>query len=273
MNNKAANHEKPIDSACYGDIEEKKLKTIQMECNNMITEERFERKQGQDNKYLGNIELKEKEPNLQHEKVQPSEEEKELIKLSGNKRKLSSAKGGRWTKEEHNKFIDGLKTYGNLWLKVSEYIGTRTASQTRSHAQKYFFRLTMKEMRKAKKAPGKKKIFVVTRHYLNRTAAPGKLLELSVEAINAGLKSRHSSDSNQKADYTKQKLPQLETQQNQPKKLPQLPEFNIPKPQYPLYLPTQGPQIMLQRNQGNPNAMLYLCYCHPYPQFIFPTQK
>ena len=47
---------------------------------------------------------------------------------------------GRWTKDEHRRFLEGLKLYGKTWKKVQEYVGTRTAAQIRSHAQKYFIK-------------------------------------------------------------------------------------------------------------------------------------
>lgn len=45
---------------------------------------------------------------------------------------------GRWTKKEHKLFLDALQKYGKNWEKVHFYVGTRTATQVRSHAQKYF---------------------------------------------------------------------------------------------------------------------------------------
>ena len=48
---------------------------------------------------------------------------------------------GRWTREEHQKFLDGVKKHGRNWKLVEEYIGTRDSAQIRSHAQKYFNRL------------------------------------------------------------------------------------------------------------------------------------
>lgn len=44
----------------------------------------------------------------------------------------------------------GLLTYGKNWKMVEQIVGTRTASQVRSHAQKFFYRLD-REQRKMKK--------------------------------------------------------------------------------------------------------------------------
>jgi len=49
---------------------------------------------------------------------------------------------GRWTKEEHDTFVLGLGLYGRDWKKVATAIKTRTPSQIRSHAQKYFQKLS-----------------------------------------------------------------------------------------------------------------------------------
>lgn len=55
---------------------------------------------------------------------------------------------GRWTNEEHEKFllgtyhlILGLQLYGKDWKKIEGLIGSRSCSQVRSHAQKYFLKL------------------------------------------------------------------------------------------------------------------------------------
>ena len=45
---------------------------------------------------------------------------------------------GRWTKEEHEKFVKGLDMYGKEWKKIANMIETRTVVQIRTHAQKYF---------------------------------------------------------------------------------------------------------------------------------------
>ncbi|KAJ1457051.1 hypothetical protein M885DRAFT_438586 [Pelagophyceae sp. CCMP2097] len=54
---------------------------------------------------------------------------------------LAAEKTGRWTDEEHSRFLQGLELYGKKWTKVADVVGTRTTVQVRSHAQKYFQKL------------------------------------------------------------------------------------------------------------------------------------
>jgi len=54
---------------------------------------------------------------------------------------------GRWTAEEHEAFLAGLKIYGREWKKVANCIPTRTSAQIRSHAQKYFAKLSKENLR------------------------------------------------------------------------------------------------------------------------------
>ncbi len=49
---------------------------------------------------------------------------------------------GRWTEEEHQAFLSGLRVYGREWKRVAADIPTRTSAQIRSHAQKYFAKLS-----------------------------------------------------------------------------------------------------------------------------------
>ena len=37
-------------------------------------------------------------------------------------------KQGRWTKDEHFRFLEALKLYGKEWKKVQEHVRTRTST-------------------------------------------------------------------------------------------------------------------------------------------------
>ena len=62
----------------------------------------------------------------------------ELSSKSSNKRDTSE---GRWSKEEHDLFLKGLGIYGPKWKKFKNLIKSRTLTQVRSHAQKFYLKM------------------------------------------------------------------------------------------------------------------------------------
>lgn len=63
----------------------------------------------------------------------------ENVSVESNEKNTTNE--GRWTFEEHNCFLEGLRTYGKSWRKLSTMIPTRTVLQIRTHAQKYMLKL------------------------------------------------------------------------------------------------------------------------------------
>mmetsp|Transcript_12171 Transcript_12171/g.15131 ORF Transcript_12171/g.15131 Transcript_12171/m.15131 type:complete len:237 (-) Transcript_12171:308-1018(-) len=52
----------------------------------------------------------------------------------------SKYRRGRWTTQEHQMFLAGLKIHGRNWKNISLFVKTRSSVQTRTHAQKYFLK-------------------------------------------------------------------------------------------------------------------------------------
>lgn len=60
--------------------------------------------------------------------------------------KLEGARGkplneGRWTKEEHSLFLEGLRRFGKSWKDIQTMVKTRTPDQIRTHAQKWYIKV------------------------------------------------------------------------------------------------------------------------------------
>ena len=69
------------------------------------------------------------------------EDNLKLTEEESEKQISSKFNKGRWSLEEHQKFITGILEYGNDWRKVQKHIKTRSSTQARSNAQKFFLRI------------------------------------------------------------------------------------------------------------------------------------
>lgn len=63
------------------------------------------------------------------------------IHLRSLKSKKSVYNIGRWTEDEHRRFIEAILKYGNDWKNVQKHIRTRSSTQSRSHSQKFFLKI------------------------------------------------------------------------------------------------------------------------------------
>jgi SHAQKYF class myb-like DNA-binding protein len=70
---------------------------------------------------------------------------KSVKQMKSSKKKKTCYNEGRWSLEEHRKFIEAIAEYRKNWKNIQMYIGTRSSSQVRSHAQKFLLKLKMSE--------------------------------------------------------------------------------------------------------------------------------
>lgn len=70
----------------------------------------------------------------------------ESLYLKKKREHEEDCNNGRWTKEEHIKFVEAILKYGNEWKDVQQYVGSRSSTQARSHAQKFFLKIVNSEI-------------------------------------------------------------------------------------------------------------------------------
>jgi SHAQKYF class myb-like DNA-binding protein len=63
------------------------------------------------------------------------------VKLKSIRKREGSFHCGRWQQDEHQRFIEAILKYGNEWKLVQKHVGTRSSTQARSHAQKFFVKM------------------------------------------------------------------------------------------------------------------------------------
>lgn len=83
---------------------------------------------------------------------------------------------GRWSADEHKRFLAGLDQFGTgNWKKITDMVGTRSCTQIRTHAQKYFIALQkpQNDGENGGYARKKSKMLVGAEHHLNSNIKTG----------------------------------------------------------------------------------------------------
>jgi len=83
---------------------------------------------------------------------------------------------GRWSADEHKRFLAGLDQFGTgNWKKITDMVGTRSCTQIRTHAQKYFIALQkpQNDENNGGYARKKSKMLVGADHHLNSNIKTG----------------------------------------------------------------------------------------------------
>ncbi len=79
-------------------------------------------------KARSNLELHSASSRAAYDALYESDDDAGLRDMKGAE-KVSRGSFGRWTRDEHEAFLRGLKLYGREWKKVADLIPTRSAAQ------------------------------------------------------------------------------------------------------------------------------------------------
>ena len=139
-----------------------KIKKIINNSNNNFTNHKIKPKRILFHLYHVNLMNKKKEKGKSHYKKENILNRNGFYNIKHKQKHLQSKKSyitynnknyltGRWKSDEHERFIDAIIRYGNNWRQVQKCVGTRSSTQTRSHAQKFFEKLKRSKIFKREK--------------------------------------------------------------------------------------------------------------------------
>ncbi|KAG7397905.1 hypothetical protein PHYBOEH_011972 [Phytophthora boehmeriae] len=70
-----------------------------------------------------------------------AEQEAEAANANASRGAAQPIRGGRWTADEHERFLEGFRIHGHKWKRVQQVVRTRSVTQVRTHAQKYLLKV------------------------------------------------------------------------------------------------------------------------------------
>ncbi|OQR81315.1 hypothetical protein THRCLA_11834 [Thraustotheca clavata] len=80
-------------------------------------------------------------PSMDDEEEESGDENEDNSATAGHGSGGAALRGGRWTSEEHERFLQGFRLHGHKWKRVQMVVRSRTVTQVRTHAQKYLLKL------------------------------------------------------------------------------------------------------------------------------------
>lgn len=138
------------------------------------------------------VTVEEKEKNCKSE----SDARVQVVEKGKTKKNLFNT--GRWDAIEHTMFLTGITKYDRDWKRVQQGIGTRSTTQVRSHAQKYFAKQNrehntgLNEIQKVESAlhkdssNSKDKSSDIAKYFLHFMASNEPERKLNIQSLNAG---------------------------------------------------------------------------------------
>jgi len=85
---------------------------------------------------------------LEHLEKELEQAKKKILVLKAQEHRETSSPDTKqasesryWTNEERQRFKKALKTFGTDFAAIAKFVGTRSSTQVRTHAQKYYAKL------------------------------------------------------------------------------------------------------------------------------------
>ncbi|KAI9906185.1 hypothetical protein PsorP6_003936 [Peronosclerospora sorghi] len=101
--------------------------------------------------------VQQQSPSLSSRRIAPAPAEdgvdQEMENTPASTRGGTAIRGGRWTADEHERFLEGFRIHGHKWKRVQQVVRTRSVTQVRTHAQKYLLKVA--KLKAEKKQSGK----------------------------------------------------------------------------------------------------------------------